>query len=1118
MIAIFLDTSNGFYNKFEIHFLKTLRTILIILGSSVSFASAYCQGMCHSGFSFTATCNKVTFTPDSLNAGYVYAWNFGDGNTSSAQSPVHVYNVNSAGPQTYQAQLIVTSPFCLADTTVKTVNLMIGALPVPGLESPSLFPPFVNCDATVDEPEYTLEVVNNSSGNIASYQIDWGDDTAPFTGGTIPNPLSHDYTAVGLFHIVMTTTGQNGCIAWDTIPFFSGSNPGVSIGNAGNTVACLPELVNFPILLTEDNVPGTTYSIWVNDGSGDTTHYSHPPPATYPHYFTSAACDSVFQNLNGEFTIFIIAENPCDDQPGTTSQRVNRPAIADFEISPDSVNCVGTNFTFTNTSSPSIYFSGGSCRDSMVAFWSVQPNTGYLITQGSLSTEAGFSANFNQPGNYKIRLIYKSFFNSGCPPDTIIKSICVLPVPVANFNLGNAFGCYPHTVNATNTSNTISSCNPADYTWNVTFTGSECGNSGGWNFVLPSHANTTNANFQFDSAGVYNVTLVTENICGIDTSSSVVTIADAPLSVIMALDTFCDMTTIMPMVEVTNSCNATAVPTYSWQFPGGTPSSGVGPNPGPVTYTNNTNQVQQYTVSLTTTNACGPTTTNESFFIFPSPIAPGITTNSPVCAGSSIQFNINSPGGGLAFQWQGPNGFVSNLANPSIPNATPANTGTYFLTVTDLVSGCSDEASVSVIVYEFPPVSAIPDQVGICIGESATFTASGAEIFTWSPQNYLNTTNGPTVIASPPIPDTFNFVVTGTDANNCTQKDTVTLVVHPLPLVDAGDDLIVCEDTNQQLTGSPPNGTGGVGYWTGPHVTAGGLFNSPNPGIYVVTYHYRYGNNCEDSSSVEICVPAKPTAAFTVSANSGCIGAAVSTTNSSNTLSNCVAANYSWNVVFNGSNCHEGLGIWSFASGTAASTNPSFLFNQAGEYEIILEVSNMCGTSSTTKLITIGDTPEVAIDTISNFCNTAFFTPAFILNDCESPVNAFNWTFPGSLNIPSSTNANPGNVEYGLGAFTISLTVTNSCGSATDAEMFEVLNGPEVDIVLSDDFVCVGNTLNVVNNSSGDQLSYQWSASPAGGLTFSSATAASPVITAAGPVGSYTVTVVVGNPVCDPIT
>ena len=43
------------------------------------------------GFSFTVQNTTYTFTDLSSGSGLSYAWDFGDGNTSTAQSPVHTY-------------------------------------------------------------------------------------------------------------------------------------------------------------------------------------------------------------------------------------------------------------------------------------------------------------------------------------------------------------------------------------------------------------------------------------------------------------------------------------------------------------------------------------------------------------------------------------------------------------------------------------------------------------------------------------------------------------------------------------------------------------------------------------------------------------------------------------------------------------------------------------------------------------------------------------------------------------------------------------------------------------------------------------------------------------------
>ena len=63
---------------------------------------------------------------------------------------------------------------------------------------------------------------------------------------------------------------------------------------------------------------------------------------------------------------------------------------------------------------------------------------------------------------------------------------------------------------------------------------------------------------------------------------------------------------------------------------------------------------------------------------------PTISSNSPVCSGSTINLAASS---GLSYSWSGPDGFISALQNPSILNSTSNNSGDYFVTITN-VNGC----------------------------------------------------------------------------------------------------------------------------------------------------------------------------------------------------------------------------------------------------------------------------------------------------------------------------------------------------------------------------------------------------------------------------------------------
>ncbi len=74
------------------------------------------------------------------------------------------------------------------------------------------------------------------------------------------------------------------------------------------------------------------------------------------------------------------------------------------------------------------------------------------------------------------------------------------------------------------------------------------------------------------------------------------------------------------------------------------------------------------------------------------------------CEGGTLQLNSNAPGA-VAWQWQGPNGFISFAPNPVIYNAQFANVGAYTLTVTGS-NGCS--TSTSIVVDGILPVPATP--------------------------------------------------------------------------------------------------------------------------------------------------------------------------------------------------------------------------------------------------------------------------------------------------------------------------------------------------------------------------------------------------------------------------
>src|SRR5690606_37444725 len=194
-----------------------------------------------------------------------------------------------------------------------------------------------------------------------------------------------------------------------------------------------------------------------------------------------------------------------------------------------------------------------------------------------------------------------------------------------------------------------------------------------------------------------------------------------------------------------NSNATTGASTYSWSFPGGTPSTSTQPNPT-VTYAT----PGTYNVTLTANNAnCGLSNTltrsNLITVVAAPPAAPvaNFTASVPtVCAGNSITFNSSTTTGATSYAWffQGASPTNSTVANPTV---TYNNPGTYNVTLTATAGSgpcaLTHMKSMTITVSPEPTVNISPASAVLCTSPRQ-LTASGASTYTWSPATGLNTT------------------------------------------------------------------------------------------------------------------------------------------------------------------------------------------------------------------------------------------------------------------------------------------------------------------------------------------------------------------------------------------
>lgn len=794
-------------------------------------------------FSITGnnSCSSVPiqFTNTSSGTGLTYSWNFGDPgsgaqNTSNLINPVHQYNAVGSGSQNYTVTLTVTNSTGCTASISQTVT--VNALPNPVLIDP--IAGMRNCDGS----NFALTVYDASSTTLVSnYTIQWGDGSPNFNSGTFPGGgVSHTYTTAEIFSLVYTITGNNGCVQSTSYNIANITNPAIGAANPGATTGCGPITLCFPLSNYSSNHNTTYYVVDYGDGSPRDT-LSHPPPATICHTYTTSSCG----RPGNQFIFRIKAINLCDSSEASISPiRVYTGPVANFNVAAPN-NCVGSPVLFLNTTQAGF---NSACSSSTLFQWDF--GDGQTLTTATATNPTHV---YTAPGTYTVTLTT----TNNCSVNVITRTVCIESPPTPAFTVTPTSACIPFTAQVTNTSSLVNTCN-VTRVWTVLFNGSPClPSSGAFSFTGGTNASSVNPQIQFTQPGNYIIRLTLTNSCGSFIANQAVVAQAPPQVTINAVPSVCAGLSVNP-TAVVNDCLEPS-DTYNWSFTGGTPASAGTLIPGTVSYAT----AGTFPISLAVTNACGTTTANTSVVIKPIPPALNPQVNTPVCAGGTANFT-SSASASTTYSWSGPNSFTSNQQNFNLTNVTAAQGGTY--TVYGTMNGCTGpSASVTLVVNPIPVITVTPPNATICNGQSVSLTASGATNYTWNPATGLSATNTATVTASPTTTQTYTIV--GSDGT-CSGSTTATVTVNPLPIVNAGPNVTLC---NQPIPFSlTPTPTGGT--WTGTNVTPGGVFTPSGTGSFPLVYSFTNGNGCTNTDTIVITV-VNPTPAFAGPDSSRCFGA-----------------------------------------------------------------------------------------------------------------------------------------------------------------------------------------------------------------------------------------------------
>lgn len=462
---------------------------------------------------------------------------------------------------------------------------------------------------------------------------------------------------------------------------------------------------------------------------------------------------------------------------------------------------------------------------------------------------------------------------------------------------------------------------------------------------------------------------------------------------------------------------------------------------------------------------------------------------------------------------------VSCAADASSPSATQGienATGTDGITVPGrgdsgwsafgdctafIPTGCTFSETQDVTVNPTPTASAGND-TSICLGGTATLTASGGASYLWN--NGLTTA---TINVSPSVTTSYNVQVTSADG--CIDLDTVVVTVLPTPVV-ALPDPTICQGSNTTLDAG---NAGATFAWSTNASTQ--TINVSAAGDYIVTVTLPSGCNNTDTATVTISTsltvnPGNPgiCPGDTATLNAGNPGASYvwSTGDLSQTIQASTPGTYSVTVT-DANNC-TGTGtsvvtinavptvnladpticVGSSTTLSAGNTGATFSWstgantqsitvNNGGEY--IVTVTNSQGCEGTdTATVTVGTGLVVTLPNLSI---------------CPGDTTTLDAGYPGS-NYLWNTGDTTQTIEVSSnGGFVVTVTDNSGCsgvgGGAVSLRVPEQVNAGV------DTGVCPGASVTLT--ASGNVSSFLWTGGPANS-TFTVSPAAATVYTVTG--------------------
>lgn len=418
--------------------------------------------------------------------------------------------------------------------------------------------------------------------------------------------------------------------------------------------------------------------------------------------------------------------------------------------------------------------------------------------------------------------------------------------------------------------------------------------------------------------------------------------------------------------------------------------------------------LNQYSVVGTTINGC-KATASYSVLVADYPKLSIYASATEICEGDSITLIAS---GADTYNWN--NGVVNVEAfTPAVGSITYQVTG-------ENIFGCQAIKEIVINTNPAPALNVNVTDTNICIGDSTTLTATGANSLQWT-NGVVNN------VSFIPTEGLNTYEVTGFGANGCQATTSVDVMVHPLPEVYAlVSDNKICEGIDVTLSGA-----GATNYtWTN-GVVNGAAFQ-PEVGITNYTVTGIDANGCSNQAEAVLSIFPLPNVVAISTDSVICEGSQI-------LLQATGAETYEWNIDI---------------------ANGDTIIPSAGQYayHVIGEDINGCVNTDTVfvEVFSAGVVQETVDQTV---CNNTDITIAVEAENIES----YNWNIlidgvaydlTASSNYTGANSSELNIVELEYDSYVFYVELTDFCGNILEDTMNLNVQDVIVQDILKDTTLC----------------------------------------------------------------